>query len=596
MPPRMRRNLGSSDELNVELTGWEWVRLFKYMRNKWLYVLSLLLSFSTASSSYVISLIQGRLATVLVDSDFSTANEFLDGVNGIAAEMVIAIVVIFFCQLVTSYCESRVLPSFYRDIQVALVAALMDQEIAFFDEKQTGVLLSRLSEDIPTATSIYMSCIIETVRVVFQWISGLIIGLLQSWKVTLITLVCLPLYAVTERLGNSLVDKLYLMQNEKSTKVSAKAEEILTSFRTVKAFDAEMREYHAYKERLADVHETVRKTALVNGARVCASGMVHWGLTSFVLYYTGTQAAKGEIESGTIVTLMSILQNWSMAFNQIFNVLSEFKKANVSAAKLLDILERVPQIRIDTGAPVPGRLRGKIEFRNVFFKYATREDYALEDMSFVIQPGETVALVGESGCGKSTTLQLIQRFYDVAQGQVLIDEMDVRDLSPVDLRNQIAIVPQGPVMFSMNVKDNIRFGKTNATREEIVDAAKVANAHSFICQLKDGYKTKIHQSNLSGGQKQRICIARAVLMQAPILLLDEATAALDTESERLVQEALGNFKTGRTVVIVAHRLATVRHADRILVVEKGHVIESGTHEDLLAQGGAYAKLVQHQLQ
>ena len=596
MPPRMRRNLGSRDELDIELTGWEWLRLFKYMKNKWLYVLSMLLSFTTASSSYVISLIQGRLATVLVDSDFATANEFLDGVNGIAAEMVIAIFVIFVCQLVTSYCETRVLPQYRRDIQVALVSALMEQEIAFFDGKQTGVLLSRLSDDVPSATAIYIMYIVEMVRVVFQWISGLIIGLLQSWKVTLIAMVCLPLHTLTQRLGNSLLDKLYMSENEKSTKVSAKAEEILTSFRTVKAFDAEMREYHAYKERLVDVHETVRKTSLVNGARACASGLVYWGVTSYVLYYTGTQAAKGEIESGTIVTLLSILQSWSIAFNQIFSMLVQFKKSNVSAAKLLEILERVPQIKLDAGAPLPGRLRGKIEFRNVFFKYATREDYALEDMSFTIQPGETVALVGESGCGKSTTLQLIQRFYDVGQGQVLIDEMDVRDLSPVDLRNQIAIVPQGPVMFSMNVKDNIRFGKTNATREEIVDAAKVANAHSFICQLKDGYKTKLHQSNLSGGQKQRICIARAVLMQAPILLLDEATAALDTESERLVQEALGNFKTGRTVVIVAHRLATVRHADRILVVEKGHVIESGTHEDLLAKGGAYAQLVQHQLQ
>jgi ABC-type multidrug transport system fused ATPase/permease subunit len=217
-------------------------------------------------------------------------------------------------------------------------------------------------------------------------------------------------------------------------------------------------------------------------------------------------------------------------------------------------------------------------------------------LSFTVEPGETVAIVGESGCGKSTTLQLIQRFYDVSEGQILIDGMDIRDLSPMDLRNQIAIVPQTPVMFSLSVKDNVRFGRPKATREEVVNAATVANAHSFITQLRGGYKTFVQQNNLSGGQKQRICIARAVLIDAPILLLDEATAALDTESEQLVQEALGNFRQGKTAILVAHRLATIRNADRILVMDGGKIIETGTHDQLLAASGAYARLIQHQLQ
>jgi ABC-type multidrug transport system fused ATPase/permease subunit len=271
------------------------------------------------------------------------------------------------------------------------------------------------------------------------------------------------------------------------------------------------------------------------------------------------------------------------------------KQCNISAAKLLEILERDPPIRLERGAPLNRRLSGRIEFRDVSFKYPGRDTYAIEHLSFVIEPHEAVAIAGESGCGKSTTLLLLQRFYDVTEGQILVDGMDVKDLCPIDLRGQIAPVPQTPVMFSMSVKENVRFGKPDASREEIVQAATVANAHRFIRQLKQGYQTTVHQNTLSGGQKQRICIARAVLLGAPILMMDEATASLDTESEALVQEALGRFRTGRTVILVAHRLATIRNADRILVMDRGTIVEMGTHDALLEQNGAYARLIQYQL-
>jgi ABC-type multidrug transport system fused ATPase/permease subunit len=311
---------------------------------------------------------------------------------------------------------------------------------------------------------------------------------------------------------------------------------------------------------------------------------------------TGMQAQRGEIEPGAVVTLMAVIIRWSHSFSGLFNSGTQFKKSNISSAKLLEVLERNSAIPLDRGAPINRRISGKVEFRDVCMQYKDRTTLALDHLSFVVNPGECVAIVGESGCGKTTTLQLIERFYDPTQGQVLIDGMDVRDLSPIDLRGQIAIVPQGPVMFSMSVRDNIRYGRPEAVREEIVEAATTANAHGFIRQLREGYKTHVQQNTLSGGQKQRICIARAMLINAPIVLLDEATASLDTESERLVQEALRKYKSGRTLIIVAHRLATIRNADRIIVIDHGRIVESGTHEELLQLNGVYHHLVKHQLQ
>lgn len=276
-------------------------------------------------------------------------------------------------------------------------------------------------------------------------------------------------------------------------------------------------------------------------------------------------------------------------------MLKNSKKANISTRKILEIIEKEPGIKINEGRSIT-HIRGKIEFKNVFFKYPSRETYALNDVSFTIEPGETVAIVGESGCGKSTTLLLIQRFYDIDSGEILIDGRNIGKLKPTSLRSHIAIVPQQPVMFSMSAKENIKFSKPDATQEEVIESAKISNAHTFLKHLSDGYRTMVNQNTLSGGQKQRICIARAVLMDAPIMLLDEATASLDTESESLVQEALSRAGQGRTLVIVAHRLATIRNSDRILVMSKGKLVESGSHDELISKNGFYTRLIQAQLQ
>ena len=240
--------------------------------------------------------------------------------------------------------------------------------------------------------------------------------------------------------------------------------------------------------------------------------------------------------------------------------------ARICARNVAGIIEMKPKINRHEGRDI-GTVHGKIEFRDVGFRYHGCEQWAVRHLSFVINSGETVAFVGESGCGKSTTLQLIQRFYDIEEGQILIDDVDIRKYSPHSLRSHIAVVPQGPVLFSMSVKDNIRFAKPDAEDTVVANAARIGNAHSFISELPNQYDTFVAQTSLSGGQKQRLCISRAIVADTPILMLDEATAALDTESEQLVQQSLEVFRHGKTAIVVAHRLSTVKNADRILVFQ-----------------------------
>jgi ABC-type multidrug transport system fused ATPase/permease subunit len=306
-----------------------------------------------------------------------------------------------------------------------------------------------------------------------------------------------------------------------------------------------------------------------------------------------------DLEPGDMMVLMMALMLGTMGISQGLAMVDDFKKAGMSSAKLLNLIDARPKVdRHDGEHSINGEktVRGKVEFRDVGFKYQTQTSWAVRNLSFTVEPGQTVAFVGESGCGKSTTLQLIQRFYDVQEGAILIDGVDIKTLAPEFVRKQISIVPQGPVLFSLSVRDNVRYAKPDATEDEVAHAAQVGNAHNFIQELPENYNTTVQQTSLSGGQKQRICISRAILQDAPIMLLDEATAALDTESEQLVQQSLESVRHGKTAILVAHRLATVINADLIFVFKDGHIEETGRHTELLARDGLYADLVRFQLQ
>jgi ABC-type multidrug transport system fused ATPase/permease subunit len=418
------------------------------------------------------------------------------------------------------------------------------------------------------------------------------------WQVALACVGVVFLSTCVYWIGDRVLDKLWDRFNESSSAATSKAEEVITSFRTIKSFDNELYEAKKYEDALSEVDKVFHSTSLAQGTRDAVMwtlvNMMIGGMLYFASWFVIDRPESG-YSSGTILVLMMSMIFASLGISNSLSLTDDFKKARVSAAKILRIIENRPKVDQHKGNRME-QVIGKIEFVDVGFKYETREDWAVRHLSFAIEPGETVALIGESGCGKSTTLQLLQRFYEIQEGKILIDGVDIATLAPDYLRSQIAIVPQGPVLFSMSVRDNIRFSRGSATDEEIAEAAMVGNAHNFIMELPQNYRTLVQQSTLSGGQKQRICISRAILAKCPILLLDEATAALDTESEQLVQQSLEVFRKGKTAILVAHRLATVVTADRIFVFRDGAIAETGTHAELLAQNGLYKDLVKYQLQ
>ena len=411
----------------------------------------------------------------------------------------------------------------------------------------------------------------------------------------------IPISAAAFLIGDAIVDKLWYKFNDSQSDNASQAEEVLIAFRTVKAFDCEMLELERYEKGLDQVTSVLHTAAWVHGAKDGIISFMVWGMMALLQFLAMSFMIRRPyigLESGDMMILQMSCMQSVMGVSSALGVLEDFAKAGISAAKVLNIIHRKPMISRDDGAEDidGGGVVGKIEFKDVGFKYKTREEYAVRHLSFTVEAGQTVAIVGESGSGKSTTLQLLQRFYEVQEGQLLIDGVDIKELAPSFVRSQIASVPQTPVLFTMSIRDNIRYSVPDADDVDVAEAASTGNAHNFILELPNSYDTKVQQGALSGGQKQRVCISRAILQNSPILILDEATAALDTESEHLVQQSLEEVRHGKTAIVVAHRLATVMNADRIFVMKDGRIVEEGTHKSLLALEGFYADLVKYQLQ
>ena len=482
-----------------------------------------------------------------------------------------------------------------RKYSKLLYDKILKLPIGYFTEQRKGDILSRSSNDIADLENSVIGALEGIIKEPLNIIGILVVLFVISVKLTLFVFILLPVAGfVVGRIGRSLKKHTNKAQ-VKWGEIMSQMEETLTGLRIIKAFNAEKRVKKSFFDLVDEIFHIKNKILYRRDLASPVSESLGVIILCGVLWFGGKLVLSGEILSGSsfigYVALFSQIINPSKALSQaVYNV----KRGTATLDRLNEILE-APVTVEEVAHPI--ELVGfneSIEFKSVQFLY--QDATILNDINLTIQKGKTIALVGSSGAGKSTLADLVPRFHDVSAGDLLIDGKNIKDYSLNSLRQQISIVTQEPILFNDTIAANIALGKPDATEAEIIEAAKIANAYDFIIQKEDGFKTMIGDrgSKLSGGERQRLTIARAVLKNPPILILDEATSALDTESEKLVQDAINNMMQNRTSIVIAHRLSTIRHADEIIVLQKGSIVERGNHDALLAQDGYYRKLIEMQ--
>jgi ATP-binding cassette subfamily B protein len=475
------------------------------------------------------------------------------------------------------------------DLRKETFSKLQSQSLNYFETSQTGDLSYRMTEDIDRIGEVVYKIAHQFLPCVLQLIGVLGYMIYQSWQMTLATLIVAPIMAVLIGWFGERMRSFSSSSQQRVSDLSSLLVETFSGIRLIKAFAAEDYSTKRFAAEAERNREAKFSTERLRAIEYPVVGFLQV-LAFCVLFFLGVWLiAGGKLkpeEFGSYCIAVTMLID---PINLLASNYNEFKQGEASVDRIYELIDLRPTIAELPGATDLPAIKGKVELRQVSFFYEADRP-VLENLSLTAQPGEVIALVGASGAGKSTLVNLIPRFYDPQNGMLLIDDRDIRSVTLKSLRRQIGIVPQETTLFSGTIAENIAFGQTNIDFAAVEEAAKVANAHQFISQFTQGYHTWVGERgvNLSGGQRQRLAIARAVLLNPRILILDEATSALDSESEALVQEALERIMKGRTVFIIAHRLATVRKSDRILVMEKGTIVESGRHEELLAKNGRYA--------
>ena len=563
-----------------------YIRLMNYIRPyvKHLAFAIVCIVLAAAANLYVPWIIKDMIDKVLMERDMAMLNLIAGG-----------IIVVFFFRGIFYYGQSY-LVSFVGqrvviDIREALFEKFQRMPLAYFDRHQTGEIMSYVTNDVQALQNALVDKLIELVTESSVLIGSITLMFYLDWKLTLVTLITVPLVGQAMNIFGKKLKKSGIVIQERLADINSLLQESISAVRVVKSFVRERYEnerFHRQNELNFQAEmKNVQLTSLLTPTVEFLAAIT----VTFILWIGGYEVVQGDLTAGALVAFLTYAVNLANPVKRISRIYGTVQRAMAAIDRVFGVLDMEETIRDRKNAvPLP-EIEGRVAVKDVSFSYKEGAP-ALSHVSLEASPGQLVAFVGPSGAGKSTIANLIPRFYEVNEGVIEIDGHDVRDVTLDSLREQIGIVPQETMLFSSSVRENIRYGRLDATNEEIEEAARAANAEEFILQLPQGYETKIGERglNLSGGQRQRIAIARAILKNPRILILDEATSALDTESEKIVQAALDKLMVGRTSFAIAHRLSTIFNADCIYVIDGGRIVERGTHEELLAAGGLYSTL------
>ena len=490
-----------------------------------------------------------------------------------------------------SYLVSYVGQRVIIDVRSVLFRKFQKMPLSYYDKQQTGTVMSYITNDVSAMQSAIVDNLIELVTESSILIGSLAMMIYLDWKLSLLTLMTIPLVGFAMKIFGRKLKRSSTVIQERAAEITSLLQESISAIRVVKSFVRETYEIRRFEEQNWKNFQAAMKNVKLTSLLTPTVEFLAAIAVTFIVWFGGYEVVNEVITAGELVAFLTYAVNLANPVKRLSRVYAAIQKAMAAADRVFEVMDLDEKITDVPGAKPLPPIKGEVEFKDITFSYKEGQP-ALQHISLKAEPGQMIALVGPSGSGKSTIANLIPRFYDVDSGTISIDGHDIRQVTADSLREQIGLVPQETMLFSTTVMENIRYGRLEATDEEVVEAARAANAEEFIKDLPEGYDTKLGERglNLSGGQRQRLAIARAILKNPRVLILDEATSALDTESEKIVQDALDKLMVGRTSFVIAHRLSTIFNADQIFVVENGHLREHGTHEELLAAGGLYSNL------